>query len=76
MAKKKQIRGRIILFQEERFRIVDGQGRSFLFDLAHDVPITRDDLTNWMEDKTWLDIFYEGEPGTESAVVHSIRESR
>ncbi len=72
---KKMIKGRLILFQEERIRMVDEQGKSFLFDLSHGVSVKSEDLTNWINAKTPLTVSYEGEPETESGVAYSIKEA-
>ncbi len=75
MAKGKSIEGRIILVQEERFRMVDSDGRSFLFDLSHSAPATSEDLKRWSRAKAWLRVEYEGEPEMESGVVHNRAQS-
>lgn len=75
MNKQKKIKGRIILFQEERFRIVDDQEKSFLFDLSHKVPVTSEDLSNWIKAKTPITVSFEGEAETGSGVAHSIKEA-
>lgn len=68
-----EIIGRVIYVQEERFRIVDRQGRSFLFDLSHNAPISDIDLVNWEHSKTWVAVKYEGEPGLESGVARTVK---
>jgi hypothetical protein len=73
VAEEKEITGRIILVQEERFRMVDSRGRSFLFDLSHRAPVTNEDLISWSKAKTWLVVEYEGEPEMESGIAHSVK---
>jgi hypothetical protein len=73
MDKKKKLTGRVVLVQEERFRVVDDRGRSYLFDLSHDAPATNRDLLEWSRAKTWLVVEYEGEPDIDSGIAHSVR---
>ena len=75
MRKGKSIEGRIILVQEERFRMVDSEGHSFLFDLSHRAPVTSDDLRAWSRAKARLRVEYEGEPEMESGIAHNIAQS-
>ncbi len=75
MKKKKSVTGRIILFQEERFRMIDDAGRSFLFDLSHKVPVTNEDLKKWIKAGARLAVTYEGEPETETGVARSIKKA-
>ncbi|MHB8110335.1 MAG: hypothetical protein ACYDHW_09925 [Syntrophorhabdaceae bacterium] len=70
---EKEIVGRVIYVQEERFRMVDQKGRSFLFDLAHNAPVSDKDLINWSRSNTSLVVGYEGEPELESGIARSIR---
>ncbi len=73
MSGKKQVRGRIILFQEERIRLVDDQGRSFLLDLSNKLPVTSEKLRDWINAGTKLDVSYEGDPETETGIARSIK---
>ncbi len=75
MKKNHELQGRIILYQEERIRMVDDRGASFLFDLAQDVPVSSEDLSHWIEERARIIVSYSGEPETENGVVHSIRKA-
>lgn len=70
---KKEVVGRVILVQEERFRMVDEKGKSYLFDLSHNSSIRDKDLTDWSRTKTWLVVEYEGEPELESGIAVSVK---
>jgi hypothetical protein len=69
----KKIMGRILFVQEERFRIIDEKGRSYLFDLSHRSSIKDQELADWSRAKTWLIVEYEGEPELESGIAVSVR---
>ncbi len=69
----RELKGHIVVVQEERFRVVDELGRSFLFDLSHSSSIGNEDLLNLNAAKADLIIQYEGEPELETGVAHSIR---
>lgn len=68
-----RIRGHIILVQEDRFRLVDEQGKSYMFGLAHNSGVNGEDLLNWSKAQADLSIEYEGEPEVDSGVAHSVR---
>ncbi len=72
MEKRKKITGRIITVQEERFRMLDDVGRSYLLDLSHRAAVTSDELREWNNAKTRLVVEYEGEPETDSGIAHSV----
>ncbi len=61
------------MVQEERFRMLDEIGRSYLLDLSHDAPVTTEELKEWTRAKTTLIVEYEGEPEIDTGVAHSIR---
>ncbi len=73
MGKLKEVKGHIVLIQEERFRLASSEGSSFLFDLAHGAPISMRDLAEWARAKQELVVEYEGEPELESGVARDIR---
>ncbi len=70
---KKTLRGHIVLVQEERFRVIDESGRSYLFDLSHKSSVGNEDLLVLAETKTDVLVEYEGEPELETGVARSIR---
>lgn len=67
------IKGRILLIQEDRFRLVGEKGQEFLFTLSHKASCTADDLELWHKENRPVLVEYEGEPDFESAVAHSVR---
>ncbi len=71
--KKRELRGRIILFQEERIRLIDERGQSFLLDISHKLPVTSSDLTGWIEGGVPVVVSYSGEAETETGTVESIK---
>ncbi len=70
---RKTMRGRILLVQEERFRLLGEGGQAYLFTLSHKAAAEADDLERWHEAGTPVMVEYEGEPNLESGVVHSVR---
>ncbi len=75
MKKMNELKGRLILFQEERIRMVDERGVSFLFDLDHSLPVSAGDLQEWIRQGAQLVVSYSGEPETETGVVHSVKKA-
>ncbi len=75
MKKNKKINGRIILLQEERIRVVDDTGKSFLFDISPHFSVTSDDISDWIRTKRKVTVSYQGEPETESGVARSIKKA-
>ena len=68
----KEITGRIILVQEERFRMVDDSGRGYLFDLSHSSRTRSEDLVNWKNRNTQVFVEFEGTPNFSSGIAHRI----
>jgi len=75
MKKMKTIKGHIVLVQEERFRLLDVDGRSFLFDLAHNATAGSDDLKDWTEKRSEVTVRYEGEPELETGIARLVYPS-
>ena len=69
---KKRLKGHIVLVQEERFRVVDELGRSYLFDLSHKSSVGNEGLLQLAESKADVLVEYEGEPELETGVARSI----
>ena len=75
MKNRKTVKGRIILLQEERFRMKDRQGRSFLLDLSHSLALSAEELSAWIREGSELVVTYEGEPETDTGIAYSIRKA-
>ncbi len=73
MKNTKQIKGHIIIVQEERFRMTDDKGVSYLFGLSSGASASESDLKEWHNRKTELIAEYEGEPDMETGIVHKIQ---
>lgn len=56
-----EIRGRITIVQEDRFRVVDSSGRGYLFTLARRHP-SPGQLQRWRDSGATLKVRYSGEP--------------
>ncbi len=69
----KTVRGRLLLIQEERFRILGDGGQSYLFTLAHNATPDISVLERWHDDDARVIVEYEGEPNLESGVAHSVK---
>ena len=70
---RKTVRGRILLVQEERFRLLGEGGQAYLFTLSRKAAAEADDLEGWHEAGKPVMVEYEGEPNLESGVAHSVR---
>ncbi len=69
----RRIEGRIVVIQEDRFRLVRGRGQVFLFTLSHKASSSVDDLDLWHKQNRRVVVEYEGRSDFESAVAHSVR---
>jgi urease accessory protein UreE len=69
----KRVTGRIVIVQEQRFRLVANNGRGFLFTLPHNSSVTSDDLLRFRDKSQRLLVEYDGESNTISAVAAKIR---
>ncbi len=69
---KKQVVGRIVVVQEDRFRLVEDTGRSCLFALHHTCSAGIEDLQRWQQADVRVRVGYAGEPHIDSGVTHSI----
>lgn len=68
----KQIRGRIILIQEDRFRLVDMTGRGYLFSLSHSTYTNPADLRRWHDADLEVMVEYKGEPNLATGIAHKV----
>ena len=73
MQARKQITGRIIAVQEQRFRLITDDGRGFLFTVAGHGDIDLTELQYLQNSATRVRVDYVGEPNVISGVAHSIR---
>jgi hypothetical protein len=69
---KKQVVGRIVVVQEDRFRLVEDVGRSGLFTLHHTCGIGIEDLQRWRQADVRVRVGYTGESHIATGVTHSI----
>jgi hypothetical protein len=65
--------GRITQVQEERFRLIEPDGRGFLFTLAHNANVSAEDLHSLLRRGTEVRVHYEGEPDLDSAVARTVK---
>jgi len=72
MTKYQKMAGRIIIVQEERFRLLNNTGQGFLFSLSHAARITQQDLQRWHAADTPVTVHYQGEPNLASGIAHEI----
>ncbi len=68
----KQLRGRIVLVQEERFRLEEASGRNVLLTLAHNANAPIRQIEQWKDEKREVRVTYEGEPELENGVAKKI----
>ncbi len=69
---RRQLRGRIILVQEDRFRMVANSGGGYLFTLSLKSGIDQQDLERFRDADAEVLLEYEGEPNLASGVAHSV----
>lgn len=68
----KQIRGRIVIIQEDRFRLVDTTGRGYLFSLPHSTDTSPADLQRWHDAGVGVMVAYTGEPGFSTGIARQV----
>ncbi len=74
--KKRKLRGRIIVVQEDRFRIAGDSGTGCLLTLSHKAGTNQEDLKRFRDAGTEVDVEYEGEPNLASGVALSVEPFR
>ena len=72
-ARASRVRGRIAIVQEDRIRVIDEDGRGYLF-VVRKGGAEPETLELWRERGTLVDIEYEGEPDR-GAVANSLRSA-
>ncbi len=70
---KRTVEGRILLIQEERFRILGDRGQSYLFTLGRRASPDITQLGDWQKGNVPVQVEYEGEPNLDSGVALGIR---
>ncbi len=71
-AAKRKLKGRIILVQEDRFRMVADTGQGYLFTLSHKAEVGQEDLLRFRDADAEVTVEYEGEPNVASGVAHAV----
>ena len=66
---RRRLQGRIILVQEDRFRLLDDSGRGCLFTLSHKSGIDQWDLERLRDADARVEIEFDGEPNLDSGVA-------
>ncbi len=66
---KRTLRGRVILVQEDRFRVVGNSGEGYLFTLSYKAGINQEDLERFRDANIEVVIEYEGEPNLVSGIA-------
>jgi hypothetical protein len=69
---RRSARGRILLVQEQRFRLRTDDGNSYLLTLAHDANAGIEDLRRFMQARIPVTVEYGGEPGLASAAAYKV----
>jgi len=69
---KKEVTGRIILVQEDRFRMVEKTGKGYLFTLSHKARASQADLRRFHDANVKVRVLYEGEPNLATGIAHGI----
>jgi hypothetical protein len=71
--KKQRVQGMIAIVQEERFRLITGDGRGLLLTLARNAPLDNRDLQRLYYEGLPVEVEYSGEPNEDSGVVYCIK---
>lgn len=66
-------RGRIIVAQEQTFRLATDGGPTLLLTLSVHGANRPAELVRFRDEGTLVDVVYEGEPGFDSGVAHAVR---
>lgn len=64
-----QVRGRITIVQEDRFRLEDEHGRGFLFTLSRKSGASMNDLHLWHRARATVQVRYDGPPDLGAAAI-------
>ena len=66
-------RGEVIAVQEQFFRLVTDTGQGLLFTLSHRQTASASRLSDYRNQRTRVEVEYEGEPGLESAIARRVQ---
>ncbi len=69
----KRLAGRIVLVQEDRFRMVGTTGKGYLFTLSHKARTSSEDLRRWRRANLNVVVHYDGEPNLDSGVIYRVK---
>jgi hypothetical protein len=61
-----------VLVQEDRFRLIDPNGRGYLFTLGHRSGVTAEQLEAWQARRQAVRVGYSGRPD-QGAVAHTVQ---
>lgn len=70
---RQKVRGRIIIVQEQFFRLVTDSGRGLLLTLGVFARSAPEELIRFRDERTVVEVEYEGEPGYASGKAHAVR---
>lgn len=70
--KVKRLIGRIILVQEDRFRLVGRTGRGYLFSMSHKARAGGRDLQQWHRANLHVLVRFSGEPNLNNGIAYSV----
>jgi hypothetical protein len=66
------VTGRITLVQEERFRLVSGDDRAFVFTTSRKSPLCLADLQHLLKSYETIRVEYSGVPNTCSGIADAV----
>ena len=69
----KLLRGRIIVVQEDRFRLVSASGKGYLLTLSHRAKVSEQDLQDWHKADCQVMVEYQGEPNLATGMVQNVK---
>jgi hypothetical protein len=73
---RRVLRGVILAVQEERFRLLGGDGQGYLLTLAKGAAASPRDLRAWHVQQTAVTVEYTGEPNLESGIARAVYPSQ
>jgi hypothetical protein len=68
----KKISGRILIVQEDRFRVIAADGRGYLLALSHSARIRMADLRRYQQAGTRIQVEYEGSPNLADGIAYKL----
>lgn len=70
--KLKRLIGRILLVQEDRFRLVGRTGKGYLFSMSHNARAGSRDLQQWRRANFHVLVRFSGEPNLKNGIAYSV----